>query len=334
MRISLSDLLAKRKIILADGATGTNYFALGLTSGDPPEFWLDSHPERVADLHQRFVDAGADIILTNTFGCNRNRLKLHNAQARTYELAKKAAEIARQVADACVRPVVVAGSVGPTGELFEPLGVLTHDYAVESFEEQIRGLKDGGADVAWIETMSAIEEVQAAAQAAINVSMPYTATCSFDTAGRTMMGLKPEGLAEVFAALAVPPVAMGANCGVGASDILVTALEMGMSAGHSHLPIITKGNCGIPRFEGVEIRYSGTPELMSRYANMAVDAGVRIVGGCCGTSPEHLVAMRAAIDSHVDGPRPTIESIIENIGPLTNKPPTDNDPNRRRSRRG
>ncbi len=333
MRTSLSDLLATRKIILADGATGTNYFALGLTSGEPPEFWLDSHPEWVADLHRRFVDAGADIILTNTFGCNRHRLKLHNAQARTYELAKKAAEIARRVADTCARPVVVAGSVGPTGELFEPLGALTHDDAVASFEEQIRGLKDGGADVAWIETMSAIEEVQAAAQAAINVSMPYTATCSFDTAGRTMMGLKPDGLAAVFAELAVPPVAMGANCGVGASDILVTAIEMSATSSLSHLPIITKGNCGIPRFEGVEIRYSGTPELMSRYASMAIDAGVRIVGGCCGTSPEHLAAMRAAIDKHIAGPRPTIESIIENIGPLTNKPPTDNDPNRRRSRR-
>ena len=333
MRTSLSDLLAKGNIILADGATGTNYFELGLTSGEPPEFWLDSYPERVADLHQQFVDAGADIILTNTFGCNRHRLKLHNAQARTYELAKKAAEIARGVADASSRPVVVAGSVGPTGELFEPLGALTHDDAVSSFEEQIRGLKDGGADVAWIETMSAIEEVQAAAQAAINVAMPYTATCSFDTAGRTMMGLKPDGLAEVFAMLAVPPVAMGANCGVGASDILVTALAMCETAGHSHLPIITKGNCGIPRFEGVEIKYSGTPELMSRYASMAIDAGVRIIGGCCGTSPEHLVAMRAAIDNHIDGPRPTIESIIENIGLLTNKPPTDNDPNRRRSRR-
>ena len=333
MRTSLSDLLAKGNIILADGATGTNYFELGLTSGEPPEFWLDSYPERVADLHQQFVDAGADIILTNTFGCNRHRLKLHNAQARTYELAKKAAEIARGVADASSRPVVVAGSVGPTGELFEPLGALTHDDAVSSFEEQIRGLKDGGADVAWIETMSAIEEVQAAAQAAINVAMPYTATCSFDTAGRTMMGLKPDGLAEVFATLAVPPVAMGANCGVGASDILVTALAMCATAGHLHLPIITKGNCGIPRFEGVEIKYSGTPELMSRYASMAIDAGVRIIGGCCGTSPEHLVAMRAAIDNHIDGPRPTIESIIENIGPLTNKPPTDNDPNRRRSRR-
>jgi 5-methyltetrahydrofolate--homocysteine methyltransferase len=285
-------------------------------------------------LHQQFVDAGADIILTNTFGCNSHRLKLHNAQARTYELAKKAAEIARGVADSSSRPVVVAGSVGPTGELFEPLGALTHEVAVASFEEQIRGLKDGGADVVWIETMSAIEEVRAAAQAAINVSMPYTATCSFDTAGRTMMGLKPDGLVEVFAGLAVAPVAMGANCGVGASDILVTALEMGATASHSHLPIITKGNCGIPRFEGVEIKYSGTPELMARYATMAVDAGVRIVGGCCGTSPEHLAAMRNAIDSHVDGSRPTIESIIAEIGPLTNKPPTDNDPNRRKSRRG
>ena len=201
MRTSLSDLLATKKIILADGATGTNYFSLGLTSGEPPEFWLDSHPERVAGLHQQFVDAGADIILTNTFGCNSHRLKLHNAQARTYELAKKAAGIARSVADSCSRPVVVAGSVGPTGELFEPLGALTHEIAVASFEEQIRGLKDGGTDVIWIETMSAIEEVQAAAQAAINISMPYTATCSFDTAGRTMMGLKPDGLAEVFAGL-------------------------------------------------------------------------------------------------------------------------------------
>lgn len=334
MRTSLSDLIATGKIILADGATGTNYFELGLTSGEPPEFWLDSHPERVTGLHQQFVDAGADIILTNTFGANRHRLKLHNAQARTYELAKKAAEIARKVADSCARPVVVAGSVGPTGELFDPLGALTHDEAVDTFKEQIRGLKDGGADVAWIETMSAIEEVRAAAQAAINVGMPYVATCSFDTAGRTMMGLKPDGLANVFADLAVPPVAMGANCGVGASDILVTALEMGATADYAHIPLITKGNCGIPRFEGIEIKYSGTPELMSKYADMAVNAGVRIVGGCCGTSPKHLAAMRQAIDNHVEGPRPTIESIIQNIGPLTNKPPTDNDPNRRKSRRG
>jgi len=334
MRVSLGELLATGKVILADGATGTNYFASGLVSGEPPEFWLDSHPERVADLHQRFVDAGADIILTNTFGCNRHRLKLHNAQARTHELAKKAAEIARKVVDACVRPVVVAGSVGPTGELFEPLGALTFDEAVDTFKEQIRGLKDGGADVAWIETMSAVEEVQAAAQAAIAVGLPYTVTCSFDTAGRTMMGLKPDGLAALFADFSVKPIAIGANCGVGASDILVTALEMSQSADAAHLPMISKGNCGIPRFVGTEIEYSGTPELMAHYAELATDAGARIVGGCCGTSPEHLASMRRAIDEHVGGARPTLEVIVAEIGPLTNKPPSDTDNSRRRSRRG
>ncbi|MBM3805870.1 MAG: betaine--homocysteine S-methyltransferase [Actinobacteria bacterium] len=334
MRVSLGELLATGRIILADGATATNYFASGLASGEPPEFWLDSHPERVADLHRRFVDAGADIILTNTFGCNRHRLKLHNAQARTHELAKRAAEIARGVVDASARPVVVAGSVGPTGELFEPLGALTSDEAVDTFKEQIQGLKDGGADVAWIETMSAIEEVQAAAQAAVAVGLPYTVTCSFDTAGRTMMGLKPDGLAALFADFEVKPIAIGANCGVGASDILVTALEMSPSADAAHLPMISKGNCGIPRFVGTEIKYSGTPELMSHYADLAADAGARIVGGCCGTSPEHLALMRQAIDKHVAGTRPTLETIVAEVGPLTNKPPSDADSSRRRSRRG
>ncbi len=146
-------------------------------------------------LHQRFVDAGADIILTNTFGCNPHRLKLHKAEARTYELAKAAAELAREVADAAPRPVVVGGSVGPTGELFEPLGALTHEAAVASFADEIRGLRAGGADVVWIETMSAPEEFRAAAEAATAEGMPYTVTCSFDTAGRTMMGLLPGQLA-------------------------------------------------------------------------------------------------------------------------------------------
>ena len=161
---------------MADGATGTNYFAMGLTSGEPPEFWITDHPDRVESLHQQFVDAGSDIILTNTFGCNRHRLKLHNAQDQTFELAKGAAQIARKVADASPRPVVVAGSVGPTGELFEPLGALTEAGAIDAFAEQIEGLKAGGADVAWIETMSAPEEARAAALAAIRVGMPYVCT--------------------------------------------------------------------------------------------------------------------------------------------------------------
>ncbi len=317
MRASLSELLSAGRVLLTDGATGTNYFAGGLMSGDPPEFWTVDRPDQVMDLHRRFIDAGSDIILTNTFGCNRQRLKLHKAQDRTYELARAAAELACQVVDSVSRPVVVAGSVGPTGELFEPLGLLTHDDAVASFTEQIRGLKDGGADVAWIETMSAPEEVHAAAAAAIAAGLPYVVTCSFDTAGRTMMGLMPGNLAEVLAAETVQPVAMGANCGVGAPDILVSLLEM---QGCVH-PLVTKGNCGVPHFEGTEIVYSGTPELMARYATMAIDAGAQIVGGCCGTTPTHIAAMREAIDSHTPGERPTVETIVGIVGALVNSAP-------------
>ncbi len=328
MKASLESLLATGRTLLADGATGTNYFAAGLQSGEPPEFWTVDHPDRVTALHQQFVDAGADIILTNTFGCNPNRLKLHKVEARTFELAKAAAELARSVADAAPRPVVVAGSVGPTGELFEPLGALTHESAVASFSEQIRGLQAGGADVVWIETMSAAEEVHAAATAAIEAGMPYVVTCSFDTAGRTMMGLLPASLAGVLAAEPVPPLAQGANCGVGAPDILVTVLGMSEAA----VPVVSKGNCGVPQFVGTEIVYSGTPELMARYAGLAVDAGARIVGGCCGTTPGHLAAMRAAIDSHTAGPVPTIDDIVAAVGPLTNAAPSEGGSERRRRR--
>jgi 5-methyltetrahydrofolate--homocysteine methyltransferase len=319
MRTSLSALLASNRVLLADGATGTNYFNAGLTSGEPPEFWTVDRPEEVTGLHQRFVDAGADIILTNTFGCNPHRLKLHNAQNRAYELARRAAELARKVADAASRPVVVAGSVGPTGELFEPMGALNHEIAVESFTTQMRGLRDGGADVAWIETMSSAEEVNAAAEAATAAGLPYVVTYSFDTAGRTMMGLLPKSLADTVASQTVAPLAIGANCGVGASDILVTLLEMH----DAPYALVTKGNCGVPHFEGTEAVYSGTPELMANYAHLAIDAGARIVGGCCGTTPEHLAAMRVAIDTHVPGEQPTIEKIVGQIGPLTNAAPSE-----------
>ncbi|MFZ9628793.1 MAG: betaine--homocysteine S-methyltransferase [Ilumatobacteraceae bacterium] len=325
MRTSLAELLDTRRVLLADGATGTNYFAAGLTAGEPPEFWNVDQPERVLELHRAFVDAGADIILTNTFGCNAHRLRLHRAEHRVHELASTAARLARSVADAARRPVVVAGSVGPTGELFEPLGALTHDVAVASFREQIRGLRDGGADVAWIETMSSPDEVRAAADAAIAEGMPYTVTCSFDTAGRTMMGVLPSALPGIAADLAQPPVAFGANCGVGASDTLVSVLAMVPSGG----AIISKANCGVPHFVGTEIVYSGTPELMADYARLAIDAGVRIIGGCCGTTPEHLAAMRRAIDTHVRGDQPDLDTIVSAIGPLTNAAPSDQQSERR-----
>ncbi len=310
-------LLAEKGVLLADGATGTNLFGMGLASGEAPELWNEEAPEKIVALHRNFVDAGADIILTNSFGGTRHRLKLHHAQDRVFELNKKAAEIARSVADKADRKVIVAGSVGPTGELLQPLGALTYDDAVAAFKEQIEGLKAGGAEIAWIETMSAPEEARAAAQAAIEVGLPYTYTFSFDTAGRSMMGLAPKHIHGIAEGLSEPAVAVGANCGVGASDILASLLDM--TEANPDAKVIVKGNCGIPEFRGTEIHYSGTPELMSDYVRLAVDAGAKIVGGCCGTSFAHLAAMRQALDAHRRDSRPTVEAIVSRIGPLRNK---------------
>lgn len=313
----LETLLAEKGILLADGATGTNLFAMGLESGEAPELWNEEAPEKIVALHQGFVDAGADIILTNSFGGTRHRLKLHHAQDRVLELNRKAAEIARSVADNAGRTVVVAGSVGPTGELLQPLGALTYDEAVAAFVEQMEGLKAGGADVAWIETMSAPEEARAAADAATRVGLPYTFTFSFDTAGRSMMGLAPKDVHGIAEGVSTAPVAVGANCGVGASDILASLLDM--TEARPEATVIVKGNCGIPEFRGTEIHYSGTPDLMADYARLAIDGGARIIGGCCGTSFEHLKAMRDAIDAHRRAQRPEVATIVERIGPLRNK---------------
>ncbi|MEH6690975.1 MAG: betaine--homocysteine S-methyltransferase [Pseudorhizobium pelagicum] len=313
----LRDLLAEKGVLLADGATGTNLFAMGLEAGEAPELWNEAHPERIDKLHQDFVDAGADIILSNSFGGTRHRLKLHHAQDRVFDLNKRAAEIARAVADRAPRKVIVAGSVGPTGELLVPLGAMTYEEAVTAFIEQMEGLKAGGADVAWIETMSSADEIRAAAEAATTVGLPYTYTGSFDTAGRTMMGVDPKDIHGIARDMGNGPVAVGANCGVGASDILSSLLDM--TAADPDAITIVKGNCGIPEFRGAEIYYSGTPPLMAEYARLARDAGARIIGGCCGTSCEHLAAMRHALDDYTPRPRPTIEEIVERIGPLRNK---------------
>ena len=310
-------LIAEKGVLLADGATGTNLFAMGLQAGEAPELLNETAPDTIAALHRNFVEAGADIILTNSFGGTRHRLKLHHAQDRVFELNRRAAEIARAAADAAGRKVIVAGSVGPTGELLVPLGAMTYEEAVDAFAEQIEGLKAGGAEVAWIETMSAPDEIRAAAEAAIRVGLPYTYTGSFDTAGRTMMGLLPKDIHAVADGLAEPPLGVGANCGVGAADILASLLDM--TAARPDATVIVKGNCGIPEFHGSEIRYSGTPELMADYVRLAVDAGAKIVGGCCGTSFAHLAAMRKALDGHAKGARPTVETIVERIGPLRNK---------------
>jgi len=308
MRSTLQALLEKHPVLLADGATGTNFMDMGLEPGFPPDLWNVSEPQKPTDLHQMFIDAGSDIILTNTFGANAPRLKLHDAQDETYAINKAGAELAGAVAEAAARPVVVAGSVGPTGELFEPMGEMTPDSARAYFHEQMRGLKDGGADVIWIETMSAAEEIQAACEAAIALDMPFVFTASFDPAGKTMMGIAPENLGDVAGPLAVKPIAVS---------------NQAMTKAAPDAVIVGKANCGIPVIKGKETVYTGTPQTMKDFVQMAVDSGVRIVGGCCGTAPEHVAAMRVAIDNYAPQTPPTLEQVIEVIGPLMAPPTSD-----------
>lgn len=289
---AFDDLLSERGYLLADGATGTNLFDMGLESGEAPEAWLLEHPDRVQALHQSFVDAGSDIFLTNTFGGTRHRLKLHGLDDQVTSLNRTAARLARGIADEADRPVLVAGSVGPTGELLTPLGKLEKTDAVNSFKEQIEGLVEGGIDLVWIETISAPDELEAAAEAARSFDLPVCATMSFDSAGRTMMGLTPRAFASLAADFNLD--GFGANCGVGASDLMSSVI--GFADATPTQPIIAKANCGIPSYEDGRIVYSGTVEQMAAYAQLARAAGAKIIGGCCGTKPEHIRAMRSALD--------------------------------------
>ncbi len=330
----LDTILGRQGWLLADGATGTNLFNMGLQAGEAPELWNDEQPEKVAALYRGSVGAGSDLFLTNTFGGNAARLKLHAAHKRVRELNRIGAEIGREVAATASRDVIVAGSMGPTGEIMEPVGTLTHALAVEMFHEQAEGLKEGGADLLWVETLSAQEEFRAASEGIALAAMPWCGTMSFDTAGRTMMGLTSVDMVEMVAGLAHPPLAFGANCGVGASDLLRTLL--GFADQHPALPLIAKGNAGIPKYVDGHIHYDGTPTLMAEYAVLARDAGAAIIGGCCGTMPAHLREMRAALESRPTQESPTLEQIAAAIGPFSSDHDGTGDdpvPNRRERRR-
>lgn len=312
MTTAFAEFLSQRDWLLADGATGTNLFNMGLEAGDPPEMWNADHPARITTLYEGAAHAGSDLFLTNTFGGNASRLKLHNAQSRVFALNKCGAELGRNVADKMDRTVMVAGSVGPTGEIMAPMGSLTHEIAVEMFHEQAEGLKAGGADVLWVETISAPEEFAAAAEAFAMADMPWCGTMSFDTAGRTMMGLTSAAMTKMVAKLAHQPLAYGANCGVGASDLLRTVL--GLRSDNNQLPLIAKGNAGIPKFHDGHIHYDGTPALMADYAVLARDCGAKIIGGCCGTTPAHLREMRAALETRPRRAVPALPDIAAALG--------------------
>ena len=301
--------------LLADGATGTNLFDMGLMSGDAPELWNEKFPEKIVKLHRDAIDAGSDLFLTNSFGGNALRLKLHDLGNRAFEISKISAEIARNVADGYNKSIFVAGSVGPTGEIMHPIGELSHEIAVEVFHEQAQGLKEGGVDLIWVETISAPEEFKAAAEAFSYIDLPWVGTMSFDTAGRTLMGTSPTEMVDLISSITKKPIAFGANCGTGASDLLRTIQEFEKSSSDNIL--VAKGNAGIPKYVNGNIEYDGSPELMAKYAIMARNSGAKIIGGCCGTKSEHLLAMRASLESENLGTSPSLEQVELEIGPFS-----------------
>lgn len=319
MSNKLFKLLQEKPVLLLDGATGTNLFGMGLQSGDSPEFWNVDHPDRIAKHYRSFIDAGSDVILTNTFGGTSYRLKLHDGQERVEELNIAAAKILSTEVEKSGREIVIAGSMGPTGEILEPAGSVTIEEAQAAFAEQALALKSGGVDVLWIETISSLEESYAAIRGASTAGLPIVLTLSIDTNGRTMMGVTAAELVMLQKELAVPLIAFGTNCGVGASEVVAAIMNMSKTAQENGInPIlVAKGNCGIPEWVGGEIHYSGTPELMATYAKLAIDSGARIIGGCCGTTPEHVASMRTAIDHHTKGKTPKINEVIEALGSVT-----------------
>jgi 5-methyltetrahydrofolate--homocysteine methyltransferase len=293
MQTTLQELLATNETILLDGAMGTILFELGLQHGDSPELWNIEQADKIRSVHRQYIEAGSQLILTNTFGCNRKRLELHKLSGRATELNMAAAKLARAEADAASPPILVAGDIGPSGSILIPYGEMEYEEAVEVFTEQAKALVEGGVDVLWIETMSDLGEIKAAIEACKNVApeIPIIATMTFDTHGRTMFGVKPEQALEALHDLAV--VALGGNCGNGTKEI-ETVIEK-MRATNPDVTLIAKANAGIPHLENGVAVYDAQPEDMGEYARNVLKLGATFIGACCGSTPAHIRAMAVAL---------------------------------------
>ena len=289
-----TELVRAKGPIVADGAMGTMLMANGLEFGDPPELWNLEHPEIIRRVQRAYAEAGAQVLLTNTFGGNRLRLELHGNASRVDELNRAAAVLAKVEANASDHPTLVAGDIGPSGQIMAAIGgTLTPDMAREVFAEQARALAAGGVDAIWIETMSDVSEAVAAIHGARDAApgLPVIATMSFDTRGHTMMGVSPEQAAA--ALLDAGAVAVGGNCGNGPEE-LIPVIER-MRAAHPDAVLVAKANVGIPQLVGMAVTYDTTPETMAEFARRFRDAGAGVIGACCGSTPAHLRAMAVEV---------------------------------------
>jgi 5-methyltetrahydrofolate--homocysteine methyltransferase len=281
------------EILVADGATATNYQQMGMAIGVAPEAWLFEEPGKVMALHRAFIEAGSDIILTDTFGATSPRLRESPYAGRATEVNHRAVALAREVAS--TRPgVLVAGSMGPTGLLMDPLGELTPPAAADAYAEQAAALSQGGVDLLLLETFFALDEARAAIDGVRRASaLPLVVSFSFDRGTRTMMGLSPSRVVEAIGPLGV--AAIGANCGRSLQDMERVVEEF--AALNAGIPLWIKPNAGLPRMVGDVARYDTGPAEMAEYIGRFIDAGAQVVGGCCGSSAEHVRAIAAAARS-------------------------------------
>ena len=285
---SFTALLSERRVLLADGASATNFQDMGLEPGVAPEEWVIDAPHLVGELHRRFVDAGSDLVLTCSFGATTPRLADGRLAGRAVEVNRRAAEIARE---AVGEEHLVAGSIGPTGQLVEPLGALTREACVAAFAEQARALLDGGVDLLVLETFFALDEALWAIEGVRGVTdLPLVASFSFDQGTRTMMGLSATDVVAATEPLGL--AALGSNCGRSLEDTDALVTEF-LAA--SEIPLWIKPNAGVPRIIGDAVVYDATPAMLAEHMRDYADAGARIVGGCCGSTPDHIAAIARAL---------------------------------------
>ena len=279
--------------LVADGAMGTMLFASGLKHGDAPETWNLEHPEKIAAVHRGYLEAGARLLYTNTFGGNRFRLGLHGSSLSVKDVNRAAVNILSDVIASSDMEALIVGDIGPTGEVMLPYGELAFKDAVDGFEEQASALLESGIDIICIETMSDLDEVRAAVEGIRRVSqdIEIIATMTFDTQGYTMMGVSPEKAVTRLVEFGV--AALGGNCGNGPDEVIEVIEKMNRTA--PDLILVAKANAGIPQLEKGNVVYRATPADMGDYALKAFNAGAKIIGGCCGSTPAHINAISSAL---------------------------------------
>jgi len=292
MSLGILERLKRGDILVADGAFGTQLQERGLPSGHCPEEFNVSHPEVIQAIYRDYYAAGSDFVSTASFGGSRPRLAAHGAGDRVIEFSVRAAELARAV---CPEGRFVAGSIGPTGELLEPFGTFSEREAYDAFAEQAAALAEGRVDFIIVETMMALREAQVAVSAAKDFArIPVAATMSFEGKNdqfRTSWGVSIEeaakGLAEAGADM------VGANCGLGFDQMVSIVRQMKPV---TQLPIVAQANAGLPQWVEGRTVYTETPDVMAPKVQALLEAGVNVIGGCCGTTPAHIAKIREIVD--------------------------------------